>query len=376
MKALILSGGKGTRLQPITYTSAKQLVPVANKPVLFYAIEAIVSAGISDIGIIVGDTREEIEAAVGDGRRFGSQVRITYIHQEMPLGLAHAVKIARPFIGEERFVMFLGDNFIEESIQPLVEQFGAPDCPAQARTLLTRVRNPQDFGIAEICSLDGCPAGADASSYQEEVRIVRLVEKPKEPMSDLAMVGIYFFDHHIFEAVDAIRPSARAELEITDAIQYLVDKQYCVRANILTGYWIDTGKMQDMLDANRTILSRMRRKIAESASVDEASHFYGEVVVEEHARVINSIVRGPSIIGRHVTLSNAYIGPFTAIDNQSSIVNSEIEHSIVMEGCDIGDIDGRIEDSLIGRYVRIHPSTTKPRAFKLLLGDHSRVGIS
>jgi glucose-1-phosphate thymidylyltransferase len=376
MKALILSGGKGTRLQPITYTSAKQLVPVANKPVLFYAIEAIVSAGIFDIGIVVGDTHEEVEAVVGDGKRFGSKVRIRYIYQERPLGLAHAVKIAQSFLGDDRFVMFLGDNFIEESIRPMVERFGARDCPVHAQILLTRVRNPQDFGVAQICSLNGHPRGPEISPDHQEVRIVRLVEKPKEPVSDLALVGIYFFDHHIFEAVDAIAPSARGELEITDAIQYLVDNQYSVRAHILTGYWIDTGKMQDMLDANRTILSRMRGHIAESASVDEGSHLYGEVVVEDHAQLINSIVRGPSIIGRHVTLSNAYVGPFTAIDHHSSIVNSEVEHSIVMEGCAICDIDGRIEDSLIGRYVRIQPSTTKPRAYKLLLGDHSTIGIS
>lgn len=375
MKALILSGGKGTRLHPITYTSAKQLVPVANKPVLFYAIEAVVSAGILDIGIVVGDTREEVEAAVGDGKRFGSKIRIRYIHQEKPLGLAHAVKIARSFVGKERFVMFLGDNFIEENISPLVEQFVATDCPIHAQIFLAPVSNPQDFGVAELCSMDGHPVTSGINPGRAEVRIARLIEKPKEPPSNLALVGVYFFDHHIFEAADAIRPSLRGELEITDAIQYLIDNDYTVHPHILTGYWIDTGKMQDILDANRTILSRMRGWLAESASVDQNSHLYGNVVVEDHAQLINSTVRGPSIIGRHVTLSNAYIGPFTAIDHHSTIVNSEIEHSIVMEGCHIRDVEGRIEDSLIGRYVRIEPFQTKPKAHKFLLGDHSRIEL-
>jgi glucose-1-phosphate thymidylyltransferase len=375
MKALILSGGKGTRLQPITYTSAKQLVPIANKPVLFYAIEAIVSAGIFDIGIVVGDTHEEIEATVENGKRFGSKVRIQYILQEKPLGLAHAVKIARSFIGEERFVMFLGDNFIEESISPLVKQFDAADCPIHAQILLAPVSNPQDFGVAELCPIGERSDTAETGPSYQGMYIRRLLEKPEKPPSNLALVGVCFFDRHIFEATDAIRPSPRGELEITDAIQYLIDNGYTVSPHILTGYWIDTGKMQNMLDANRSVLSHIDRYIAEDASVDEHSHLYGEVVIEHHARLINSIVRGPSVIGHHVTLVDAYIGPFTAVDHHSTVVNSEIEHSIVMESCDIHDVEGRIEDSLIGRHVRIEPSVTKPKAHKFLLGDHSKIGL-
>ena len=374
MKALILSGGKGTRLRPITYTRAKQLVPVANKPILFYAIEAIVAAGICDIGIVVGDTREQIEAAVGDGKRFGSKVRLDYIFQKEPLGLAHAVRIARPFIGNERFVVFLGDNFIEESILPLIEWFATPDCPAHAQVLLTPVHNPQDFGVAQVCYTDGRLVAPSICPLFEEVHVVRVVEKPKEPVSNLAIVGIYLFDHHIFEAIDAIRPSCRDELEITDAIQYLIDNHYSVRSHLLTSYWIDTGEMQNMLDANCTILNRLHRQIAENASIDETSRIHGEVVVEEHAQINNSIVCGPTIIGRYVTLSNAYIGPFTAIDHHSKIVNSEIKHSIIMEGCDICDIAGRIEDSLIGGYVKIHTFATEQGSYKLLLGDHSKLG--
>ncbi len=375
MKALVLSGGKGTRLHPITYTSAKQLIPVANKPVLFYALEAIVAAGINEIGIVVGTTHEEIEAVVGDGKRFGGEVHISYIHQEQPLGLAHAVKIAQPFLGDERFVMFLGDNFIEESLCHHVERFVAPDCPAHASVLLTQVPNPQSFGVALLCDADGRPLATQNNPSDGEVHIVQLIEKPQEPVSNFALVGIYFFDYHIFEAVNAIQPSARDELEITDALQYLIDHHYTVQPHFLNGYWIDTGKMQDMLDANRTILSRIQRRIDPGATVDEDSHLYGEVILEEHARVIKSTVRGPSIIGRHVTLSNAYVGPFTAIDHHSTIVNSEIEHSIVLEGCNIRDVEGRIEDSLIGRYVQLHPSTARPRAHKFLLGDHSQVSI-
>jgi len=375
VKALILSGGKGTRLQPITHTSAKQLVPVANKPVLFYALEAIVAAGITDIGIVVGDTHEEIQAAVKDGKDFGPEVSITYIHQEQPLGLAHAVKVAQPFLQDDRFLMFLGDNFIEEGLGELVQHFFSSTSPIHAQVMLKEVPDPQQFGVAELRRLDGQPITSGASLRDEEVRIVRLVEKPREPVSNFALVGIYCFDAHIFEAIHAIKPSQRGELEITDAIQYLVDHEYIVQPHILTGYWIDTGKMQDMLDANRAILGRMKRAIAPSATIDATSEIHGPVILEENVRLINSTVRGPSIIGSNVTLTNAYIGPFTAVAQDSMVVNSEIEHSIILEGCDIRDIEGRIEDSLIGRHTQIYPSSAKPRAYKLLLGDNSRLGI-
>lgn len=375
MKALILSGGKGTRLQPLTYTHAKQLVPVANKPVLFYALETIVATGIVDIGIIVGDTGAEIRAALKDGKEFGADVSITYIHQEQPLGLAHAVKMAQSFLQGERFLMFLGDNFIEEDIGPAVQRFAAPDCPFQAQIFLKQVPDPQQFGVAQLSTHDGQPITNVAELDNEKICVQHVVEKPREPISDFALVGIYLFDTHIFEAVDAIRPSLRGELEISDAIQYLIDRGYIVRPRIVSGYWIDTGQMQDMLDANRVILSQAKRSISSSVSIDQHSQVHGDVVLEEDVRLINSIVRGPSAIGRNVTLTNAYIGPFTAIAQDSVVVSSEIEHSIVLEGCRISNIEGRIEDSLIGCHTEIYPSKAKPRAYKLLLGDHSRIGI-
>ncbi len=379
MKALILSGGKGTRLRPITYTSAKQLIPLANKPVLFYAIEAILAAGIRDIGLVVGDTHQEIRAAVGDGSRWGSDVSITYIQQEAPLGLAHAVKIARPFIGQERFVLFLGDNLIQHPLGPLVERFSAPDCPASSEILLARVPNPTAFGVAELAPLapeeSANTAAAIVANGHLPYRVVRLVEKPRVPPSDLALVGIYLFDEHIFEATDAITPSWRNELEITDAIQWLIEHGYQVRPHLLEGYWIDTGKMADILEANRIALAALKPGVHPSASVDAESSLQGAVVIEAGAEIINSVVRGPGIIGERTRLINSYIGPFTSIYHDVTISHSEIEQSIVLEGCIIRDVPSRIADSLIGRYTEIHLSPLKPKAYKFMLGDHSKVGL-
>jgi len=284
--------------------------------VLFRVIDAVVEAGITDIGIVVGDTAEEIKAAVGDGSAWGAKV--TYIHQEAPLGLAHAVKISEGFLDNDRFVMFLGDNVIEGGITALVEQFAASDWNAQI--VLKRVDNPQQFGVAEL--RDG--------------RVVRLVEKPKDPPSDLALVGIYMFDHHIFEAVKAIEPSWRGELEITDAIQYLVEKGYKVYPYIHEGWWIDTGKMEDMLEANRLVLEANESRI--EGFVDAESKVNGKVVIEKDAEIINSTVRGPAIIGERTRVINAYIGPYTSIYHDCLIADCEIEHSIVMENCRIEDI--------------------------------------
>jgi glucose-1-phosphate thymidylyltransferase len=353
VKGLVLSGGKGTRLYPITYTSAKQLVPVANKPVLFRVIEAIVEADITEIGVVVGDTAEEIKEAVGDGSRW--KARITYIPQEAPLGLAHAVKISQDFVGDERFVMFLGDNVIESGISSLVRQFQDSDYNCQI--VLTRVPNPEQFGVAEL----------------EDGRIVRLVEKPRQPKSNLALVGIYMFDHHVFEAVNAIDPSWRGELEITDAIQYLVDKGYKVYPYVHEGWWIDTGKMEDMLDANRLVLDEIVHRI--EGYVDRDSHVSGKVTIERGAEIVNSVIRGPAIIGQETRIVNSYVGPFTSIYHHVLVEGSEIEHSIVLEHSRIIDIDQRIEDSLIGRNVEITRSPLKPKAHKMTLGDNSRVGI-
>ncbi|MBI2322025.1 MAG: glucose-1-phosphate thymidylyltransferase [Chloroflexi bacterium] len=353
MKGLILSGGKGTRLRPITYTSAKQLVPVANKPVLFYAIEYLRDAGIHEVGIVVGDTRAEIRAAVGDGARWG--VRVAYVEQPEPLGLAHAVKVAEPFLGRDRFVMILGDNVIEGGIAAYVQTFRRASC--QALVILTPVADPQNFGVAELA--DG--------------QIVRLVEKPRDPPSNLALVGIYMFDQHIFEAVNAIRPSARGELEITDAIQHLIDRGYAVEPVVHQGWWFDTGKMEDLLAVNRCLLETLEPRV--EGRVDEASQLHGRVAIAPGAVVVHSVLRGPVSIGERTRVVDAYIGPFTSIGHDCVIEDCEIEHSIVMEHCRIVDVHHRLEDCLIGRNVEVSRSPLKPRAYKLMLGDNSKVGI-
>ena len=355
MKGLILSGGKGTRLYPITYTSAKQLVPVANKPVLFRVIEAIRDAGIDDIGIVVGDTAGEIKEAVGAGRRWG--IRITYIQQEAPLGLAHAVKVSKEYLGDDKFVMFLGDNVIEGGISGLIREFETSDYNCQI--VLTPVEQPSRYGVAEL--------------DPDTRRIIRLVEKPRNPPSNLILVGIYMFDHHVWEAVEAIKPSWRGELEITDAIQYLVDKGYDVHPFIHRGWWIDTGEPGEMLEANDLVLDEVEHQI--EGYVDRDSQVNGKVTIEKGAEVINSRVRGPVIIGEDTRIVNSYVGPFTSIYHHVLIENSEIEHSIVLENSQIVDIPYRIEDSLIGRHAIITRSPIKPKALKMTLGDHSNIGI-
>jgi glucose-1-phosphate thymidylyltransferase len=353
MKGLILSGGKGTRLRPITYTSAKQLVPVANKPVLFYGIEAIAAAGITDIGIVVGDTQAEIRAAVGDGSAWG--VRITYIEQDAPRGLAHAVLISEPFIGGDPFVVYLGDNLLNKGITHFVDEFSR-EKPA-AQILLAHVPDPQMFGVAEL--RDGT--------------VVRLVEKPKEPRSDLALVGVYMFGPEVFESVRRIRPSFRNELEITDAIQDLIDRGLTVRPHIVDGWWKDTGRLEDMLEANRLILDTLERRI--EGQVDAESRIEGKVVIEAGAVVERSVVRGPAIIGANARIIHAYVGPFTSIMGNVEIRDSEIEHSIVLEGSSVSGLANRVVDSLIGRNVKIHRLPVKPSAYRFMLGDNSEVGI-
>jgi len=353
MRGLILSGGKGTRLRPITYTRAKQLVPVANKPVLFYGLEALASAGIKEIGIVVGDTKDEIREAVGDGSRWN--VRITYIEQDAPRGLAHAVLISEPFLQHEPFVMYLGDNLLNRGINSFVDEF-VREKPA-AQILLTKVPDPQMFGVAE---LDG-------------ERVVRLVEKPKEPKSNLALVGVYMFGPAIFDSVRRIKPSFRNELEITDAIQDLIDRGLDVRPHLVDGWWKDTGKLEDMLEANRLILDTLERRI--DGSVDGESRIEGKVIIEAGAVVERSVIRGPVIIGADARIAQAYVGPFTSIGQRTEIRNSEIGHSIVLEGCIILDLENRVEDSLLGRNVRIERMPVKPSAYRFMLGDNSEVKI-
>jgi glucose-1-phosphate thymidylyltransferase len=353
MRGLILSGGKGTRLRPLTHTSAKQLVPVANKPVLFYGIEAMAAAGIDEVGIIIApETGAEIRAAAGDGSRFG--ISIEYIEQDAPLGLAHAVLTAEPFLGDSPFVMYLGDNLLRDGIVDLVETFRTeqPD----ALILLTPVPDPESYGVAELSN----------------GRVARLVEKPKEPKTDLALVGVYMFTPAIFDAARAIEPSWRDELEITDAIQTLVDRGMRVDPHIVHGWWKDTGQVQDMLEANRLILDDLTESV-EGELID--CRVEGRVVIAEGARLERATVRGPAIVGRGTHISDAYIGPFTAIGDDVTISNAELEHSIVLSGSSIRDLEYRIEASLIGKNVKIGRGPALPKAYRFVVGDNADVQI-
>jgi glucose-1-phosphate thymidylyltransferase len=354
MKALVLAGGSGSRLRPITHTSAKQLLPVANKPVLFYGLEAISAAGIRAAGIIVGETAPAIEAAVGDGAAFG--LTATYLRQEAPLGLAHAVKIARDYLGDDDFVMYLGDNFIVGGITALVDEFSAsrPD----AQIMLTTVPDPRQFGVAEL---------------DDAGEVIALEEKPAHPRSDLALVGVYLFTPAIHEAVAQLKPSGRGELEITDAIQWLIDDGRKVRSTIISGYWKDTGNVADMLEVNRMVLEGTPAR--QRGTVDAATELIGRVTIAAGARVSRSRIVGPAIIGSRTVVSDSYIGPFTSVGENCVISDSEIEYSIVLGGASVRGVR-RIETSLIGHNVEVTPAPRTPRAHRLVLGDHSKVQIS
>ncbi|MBL8600874.1 MAG: glucose-1-phosphate thymidylyltransferase [Myxococcales bacterium] len=351
LKGLILSGGHGTRLRPLTYTSAKQLIPIANKPVLFYGIEALREAGITEIGIVVGHTRDEIEAAVGDGSRFG--VRVTYIAQDAPRGLAHAVMIAEDFIGDSPFVMYLGDNFIIDGVTPIVEKFNARQ--SEAMILLARVANPQQFGVAVL-----------------EGEIIReLVEKPKVPPSDLGIIGVYVFTKSIFTACKSIKPSWRGELEITDAIQKLITDGRDVRAEIVTGYWKDTGRPEDLLDANRMVLDRVAHQI--EGDVDAESRVEFRVKIERGAIVRRSVIRGPVMVAAGAVIEDAYIGPFTSVGENCVVRSSEVEHSILLANSRVLSLQGRVVDSVLGRGASVERGDERPRAMRFVLGDNSQV---
>jgi glucose-1-phosphate thymidylyltransferase len=355
LKGLILAGGEGTRLRPITHTSAKQLVPVANKPILYYALDSMAAAGVEDVGIVVGDTAAAIETAVGDGGAFG--VRVTYLPQEAPLGLAHAVLIARRFLADDDFVMYLGDNLLQGGIGGLVEDFAGRPAGVAAQILLAKVPDPTRFGVAEL---------------DQGGEVVRLVEKPADPPSDLALVGVYLFGPEVHEAVASIRPSGRGELEITDAIQWLIDDGQRVRSQILDGWWIDTGKLTPLLEANRLVLETITGRV--DGSVDGDSRIEGRVVLEPGARVERSVVRGPVVIGAGTAVVDSYVGPFTSIAERCEVMQSEIEHSVVLADSRIVGVR-RIADSLVGREVEVTRTDVGPRALRLMLGDHSRVDL-
>lgn len=352
LKGLILAGGKGTRLRPITHTSAKQLVPVGNKPVLYFGIESIVAAGITDIGIVVGDTKDEVKQALGNGSRWGAN--LDYIEQPDPLGLAHAVITSKDYLGDSPFVMYLGDNLIIDGITPLVDQFRKSN--ADSQILLAKVPNPSSFGVAVL----------------KGDKVVNLEEKPAEPKSDLALVGVYMFDQPIWEAVEAISPSARGELEITDAIQWLVDQKFDVKSHVVTGWWKDTGSLESMLEANRMVLDSYNRDIRGEV-IDSEVEF--KVVIEKGATVKNSTIRGPAVVGENTVIENSFIGPFTSIYHDCVIRNAEVEHSIILENSSIENIDTRIVDSLIGKDVTVSKSELKPKAYRFMLGDSSKLGV-
>jgi glucose-1-phosphate thymidylyltransferase len=354
LKGLILSGGAGTRLRPITHTSAKQLVPVANKPVLFYGIEALVDAGVTEIGIIIApETGDEIREAAGDGSAFGAT--ITYIVQDRPAGLAHAVLTAEEFIGGSPFVMYLGDNLLADGLRGLVAAFRAEE--PDALILLTPVDDPQSYGVAE---LDG-------------ERIVRLVEKPKDPPSNLALVGVYLFAPAIFDAARALEPSWRGELEITEAIQSLIEQGSNVRSEVVSGWWKDTGQLADMLEANRLVLEEVEGRI--EGEVDEGSRVEGRVVLERGASLKRSVVRGPAVIGAGACIEDAYVGPYTSIGENVHVRRSEVEHSIILAGSVVEDLGTRMEASLLGREVKLTRSDGMPKTLRMLVGDKSEIKI-
>jgi len=367
VKGLILSGGAGTRLRPITHTSAKQLVPVANKPILFYGIEDMVEAGITEIGIVIGETGPEVRKAVGDGSAFGAHV--TYIPQEAPLGLAHCVRIAHDFLGDDDFVMYLGDNMLQQGLQEFVKVFsddqmasgqptlaGAKEPPA-AQILLCPVPDPHRFGVAAV----------DAAGH-----VLHLVEKPVDPPSNLALVGVYLFTKAIHVAVDAIEPSPRGELEITDAIQWLIEHGHRVRHDLLEGWWLDTGKKDPLLESNRRVLDDLVARM--DGELDETSAVDGRVVIEAGATLVNSRVRGPAIIGSGTQLVDSYVGPYTSIAPGCTIQNSEIENSVVLERASIHDVP-RLVDSLIGRDAQVLRSRNRPVATRLMVGDDCLIDL-
>jgi glucose-1-phosphate thymidylyltransferase len=368
MKGLILAGGAGTRLRPITHTSAKQLVPIANKPILFYVVEQMAAAGIKDLGVVVSTdpSGTEIEAALGDGSQFG--VEFTYIAQKEPLGLAHCVLIARDFLADDDFVMYLGDNMLQQNLRPLVDRFHAERSrqleldeahgllPA-AQILLAHVDDPRQFGVAAL---------------DKHGRVTRLIEKPADPPSDLALAGVYIFDARVHDAVADIHPSARGELEITDAIQWLLDHGLPVMHEVLEGWWIDTGKKDPLLHCNRLVLDTIEPSV--TGDLDGESRVEGRVVIESGARLERSVVRGPAIIGPRTLLVDTYVGPYTSIGADCELRDAEIEHSVVLERSRIVGVH-HIHDSLLGREVEVTRSGDRPKATRLMLGDHSRADL-
>jgi len=353
MKALIASGGRGTRLRPITHTRNKHLIPIANKPILHYAIEAAAHAGITEVGIVINADSDEVPQAIGDGARWG--IHITYIPQQAPGGLAQVVALAEEFVGTDKFIFYLGDNMVVGGVRRFIEEFEQSN--SNCFLTLARVKDPERFGVPEI--RDG--------------RIVAVEEKPKHPKSSFAVAGIYLYDHHIFEAVKAIQPSGRGELEISDAHQYLIEKGYKIGYTEITGWWKDTGKPTDLLEANRLVLDNITP--SNEGTVDERSTVAGKVVIQKGARIINSVVRGPAIIGEECVIEESYVGPFSSIGSHTTVRKSEIEYSIILRDCKILDVGIRLEGSILGNDVEIVEASGKPLVHRFMIGDQSRVEV-
>ncbi len=353
MKALIASGGRGTRLRPITHTRNKHLIPIANKPILYYSIEAVAAAGVTDVAIVVNADSDEVPSAIGDGSRWG--VRITYLPQSTPGGLAQVVGLAEEFVGKDRFIFYLGDNMVVGGVKRFIDEFDRSGC--DCFLTLSRVKDPERFGVPEL----------------KDGRIVSIEEKPKDPKSSYAVAGIYLYNHHIFEAVKAIKPSARGELEISDAHQYLIDKGYAIGYSEITGWWKDTGKPTDLLEANRLILDNISPDIR--GEVDDRSTIAGKVIVEAGAKIINSVVRGPAIIGEGCVIEDAYVGPYSSIGNRTDIKRSEVEYSIILRDCKIHNLGIRLEGSILGNDVEVVRATGKPLVHRFMIGDQSRVEV-
>lgn len=357
MKALILSGGRGTRLRPLTHTGAKQLVPVANKPILWYGIESIVAAGITDIGIIISpETGNEIRQKTGDGSRFGA--RITYILQDQPAGLAHAVKVAQPFLGNAPFVMYLGDNLIQGELNNFIDHFKQNQL--DSLILLKSVKNPSAFGVAQV---------------DEAGRVTALVEKPEHPPSNLALVGVYLFSEAIHRAIDKIQPSPRGELEITDAIQKLIELNNPVESFQLEGWWLDTGKKDDLLNANQIVLDAFPYSTI-AGEIDGNSVLRGRVHVGKGSKIINSIIRGPVKIGDNCHIENCFIGPYSSVDHRAILRDIEVEHSVILKDTIVEGIHNRIVDSLIGERVHLQGVARRPKAHRFMVGDDSKIELT
>jgi glucose-1-phosphate thymidylyltransferase len=355
MKAIILCAGRGTRLRPLTFSNAKHLIPIANKPVMFYGLESIIEAGITEVGVIVSENRSEFVRVLGDGERWG--IHISYIVQEEPKGLAHAASVARDFCGDEPFLMYLGDNIFQTGMKEAVKLYMAHQ--PNAITFLYEVEDPRPYGVAEL----------------EGDRVVRVVEKPQEPKSRWILTGAYIFDPIVFEVIDQLEPSGRGEYEITDAIQGLVNRGARVMPHFVPGWWVDTGNSSDMLRANRLVLRQLESEIGTGVVLDEQSALVGDIVLGDGVEIRNSTVRGPAIIGPQSRILDSFIGSFTSIGRDVTIKHSEIEHSIIMDGCSISNVGGRIDDSVFGRNISLHREDSLPRAHKFLLADDSQISL-